>query len=225
MAGLFLGSKAVVAVVESTVQRVMRDHHKEPLYKGPLVVLVDSESASASEVLAGALKDYHRALVLGAPRTYGKGSVQRLYPLDSGHLKLSPEDSVGAVKLTTSFFYSPLGTSPASEGIAPHIALAESAAKEPEATQKKPRRKQEAPRQAAFVDGTTLSQIRLQESTMTERVKALKESSLADSEIESPFDRALKIAGLWSTLSADDSPQGDLRKKKVNEEAPMVLYK
>ncbi len=224
MAGLFLGSKAIVAVVEPTVQRIMRDHHKEPLYSGPLVVLVDGESASASEVLAGALKDYQRALVLGAPRTYGKGSVQRLYPLDSGPLRLAPQDSDGAVKLTTSFFYSPLGTSPASGGIAPHISLGEAPKIETEGSERRPHRTQEAPKQAAFVDGTTLSEIRLQESTMSERVRALKESSLADSDAE-PFDRALKIAGIWGDLNADDSPQGTHRKKKVNEEAPMVLYK
>jgi C-terminal peptidase prc len=224
MAGFFLGSKAVVAVVEPTMQRIMSDHHQAPLYNGPLVVLVDDQSASASEVLAGALKDYQRALILGSPRTYGKGSVQRLYPLDSGLLQLSPRDSEGAVKLTTSFFYSPLGTSPASGGIAPHVALDEMPKKGLEESDKKPRRTQEAPKQSAFVDGTTLNQIRLRESTMSERVRALKESAPADGKLE-PFDRALEMAGLWGSLSADDSPPNDSRKKTVNAEAPMVLYK
>ena len=80
----------------------------------PVVVLVDGGTASAAEIVAGALKDNHRALVLGS-RTFGKGSVQTVLPLDP----------VGAVKLTTARYYTPSGVSIQASGIAPDIELAD----------------------------------------------------------------------------------------------------
>src|SRR5256886_11495390 len=76
----------------------------------PLVVLVNGGSASASEIVAGALKDHGRALLIGR-RTYGKGSVQTVMPLARG----------GAVKLTTSRYFTPSGTSIHGKGIVPDI--------------------------------------------------------------------------------------------------------
>src|SRR5947208_9925070 len=76
----------------------------------PLVVLVNGGSASASEIVAGALKDHGRALLIGR-RTYGKGSVQTVMPLARG----------GAVKLTTSLYFTPSGTSIHGYGIVPVI--------------------------------------------------------------------------------------------------------
>jgi carboxyl-terminal processing protease len=78
----------------------------------PLVVLVDNGTASAAEIVAGALKDNHRALLMGR-RTFGKGSVQTVLPLDSEH----------AVKLTTARYYTPSGISIQAAGIQPDIAL------------------------------------------------------------------------------------------------------
>jgi carboxyl-terminal processing protease len=80
----------------------------------PLVVLVDGGTASAAEIVAGALKDHKRALLMGA-RTFGKGSVQTVLPLESGD----------ALKLTTARYYTPDGTSIQAAGIAPDIALAD----------------------------------------------------------------------------------------------------
>jgi carboxyl-terminal processing protease len=80
----------------------------------PLVVLVDNGTASAAEIVAGALKDNHRALLMGR-RTFGKGSVQTVLPLDAGH----------AVKLTTARYYTPSGVSIQAEGIKPDIVLAD----------------------------------------------------------------------------------------------------
>jgi carboxyl-terminal processing protease len=78
----------------------------------PVVVLVDNGTASAAEIVAGALKDNHRALIMGR-RTFGKGSVQTVLPLDDAH----------AVKLTTARYFTPSGTSIQASGIDPDIEL------------------------------------------------------------------------------------------------------
>lgn len=78
----------------------------------PMIVLIDEGSASASEIVAGALQDHHRALVMGE-RSFGKGSVQTLFYLDSGYTK--------AVKLTTARYYTPAGRSVQEGGIEPDI--------------------------------------------------------------------------------------------------------
>lgn len=82
------------------------------LHAAPLVVLVDAGSASASEVLAGALRDNNRARVVGS-RTFGKGSVQTVLPLDNGD----------SVKLTTARYYTPSGKSIQASGIVPDVVL------------------------------------------------------------------------------------------------------
>jgi carboxyl-terminal processing protease len=76
----------------------------------PLVVLINDGSASASEIVAGALQDHRRALIVGT-RSFGKGSVQTVSPMDEHH----------AVKLTTALYYTPLGRSIQAQGIAPDI--------------------------------------------------------------------------------------------------------
>ncbi|MCX7514533.1 S41 family peptidase [Frateuria hangzhouensis] len=91
------------------------DAHPGDLLQGvPMVLLADKGTASAAEIVAGALKDNHRALIVGR-RTFGKGVVQTVLPLDADH----------AVKLTTARYYTPDGTSIQAEGIRPDIALAE----------------------------------------------------------------------------------------------------
>ncbi|BDU19731.1 S41 family peptidase [Dyella sp. GSA-30] len=89
--------------------------HPGDLINGaPMVVLVDNGTASAAEIVSGALKDNHRALIIGR-RTFGKGVVQTVLPLDADH----------AVKITTARYYTPAGTSIQAEGIKPDIALAD----------------------------------------------------------------------------------------------------
>ena len=89
-------------------------HSGDLLNGAPMVVLVDNGTASAAEIVAGALKDNRRALIVGR-RTFGKGVVQTVLPLDNDH----------AVKITTARYYTPNGTSIQAEGIKPDIALAD----------------------------------------------------------------------------------------------------
>ena len=89
-------------------------HPGDLLNGAPLVVLVNHGTASAAEIVSGALKDNHRALLMGQ-RTFGKGVVQTVLPLDADH----------AVKITTARYYTPNGTSIQAEGIKPDIALAD----------------------------------------------------------------------------------------------------
>ncbi len=84
------------------------------LHGAALVVLIDSGTASAAEIVAGALKDQHRAVLMGR-RTFGKGSVQTVIPIGHG----------AAIKLTTARYYTPAGTSIQARGIQPNVELAE----------------------------------------------------------------------------------------------------
>ncbi len=108
----FLDSGVIVTADGRTPEaRFRMDATPGDLIDGaPLVVLVNGGSASASEIVAGALKDHARALLVGR-RTYGKGSVQTVMPLGRG----------GAVKLTTSRYFTPSGTSIHGKGIVPDI--------------------------------------------------------------------------------------------------------
>lgn len=129
LGAFFVGSKPIVGVLEHGNTRILKDpESSQALYHRPLVVLVDEGSASAAEVLTGALKDYHRAVVVGSSRTYGKGTVQKLFQLEDPFLLATVEGGglgSGVVKLTTSVFYSPMGHTPANGGIQTDIVLSE----------------------------------------------------------------------------------------------------
>lgn len=108
IAGFFLLDGGVVAVREGYSSRVMRDPEGGIGWVGPMVVLTSRFSASASEIVAGALKDYRRAVVVGDEATFGKGTVQTMMELPGNR---------GALKVTTGMFFRPGGASTQNEGV------------------------------------------------------------------------------------------------------------
>lgn len=121
LTGLFIKTGPVVQVVNSLgQQRILEDEDSNVLYDGPLVVLTSRLSASASEILAGALQDYGRAVVVGDSSTHGKGTVQNLQSLEPFYRGAGKP---GQVKVTISKFYRPSGSSTQLKGVVPDVIL------------------------------------------------------------------------------------------------------
>jgi carboxyl-terminal processing protease len=124
--GLFVTNGPVV-LVRSPEGRVTEDQDSSTyaLYRGPLVLLVNRFSASATEIVAGALQDYGRALIVGDTSTYGKGTVQNLNPLRPfiWSASESPSNDPGTVKITIRKFYRISGASTQLKGVVPDIVL------------------------------------------------------------------------------------------------------
>ena len=95
----------------------------------PLIILVNGGSASASEIVAGALQDHNRAIIIGT-RTFGKGSVQTLYPINKNKLYFPNSKNLGALKLTTAEYFTPRGRSIQAEGIEPDFVIKQEPTKE-----------------------------------------------------------------------------------------------
>lgn len=121
LAGIFIHS-GPLCLYASKYQKpmVIKDLNRGTIYSGPLVLLVNGSSASASELLAGILKDYNRALIVGNT-TFGKGTGQNIYSLDN-HGQYNP-NAEEFVKLTTTKFYQLSGKSHQAIGIVPDISL------------------------------------------------------------------------------------------------------
>lgn len=117
IAGLFIPIGPIVQVREQRGVSVLPDGDPETVYSGPLVVLVNRLSASASEIVAAALQDYGRAVIVGDSKTHGKGTVQTVYPLS----KLN--DDLGSLKVTTASFYRIAGGSTQLKGVVPDVVL------------------------------------------------------------------------------------------------------
>lgn len=117
MAGLFIGEGPIVQVKAQRRTRALPDPDPANIYDGPLVILVNRHSASASEIVAAALQDFGRAVIVGDSRTHGKGSVQSLFALDRFDTKF------GSVKLTTAGFYRIDGGSTQLRGVRPDVVI------------------------------------------------------------------------------------------------------
>ena len=117
MAGFFIDEGPVVQV-KSTYEKskVLKDRDGKTLWEGPLVIMVNELSASASEILAAAMQDYERAVVLGSKQTFGKGTVQNVLELNR-FVSKSTYGDLGALKYTTEKFYRITGKSTQLEGV------------------------------------------------------------------------------------------------------------
>ena len=126
VSGLFTGEGPVVMVKDHKGGRpkVLRYDETKPAYDGPLVVITNRLSASASEIFAGAIKDYNRGLIIGDRTTHGKGTVQSVIPVGARMLQVfrSPQD-LGALKLTINQFYRVNGDSTQNTGVPSDVAL------------------------------------------------------------------------------------------------------
>lgn len=125
-AGLFIKDGPVVQVKNSSgVQRILSDEDSEIVYDGPLVVLVNQFSASASEIVAAALQDYERAVIIGGRHTHGKGTVQTLVDMNENipSLHLRTYKDLGALKVTIQKFYRVNGGSTQYKGVESDIVL------------------------------------------------------------------------------------------------------
>ena len=121
--GYFIKDGPVVQVKSTGGRKeILRDNDSSIIWEGPLVILVNEFSASASEILAAALQDYKRAIVLGSKQTFGKGTVQNMVDLNR-IISGSTYGDLGAVKLTTDKFYRINGGSTQLEGVKSDVVI------------------------------------------------------------------------------------------------------
>ena len=115
VAGLFIPSGPIVQVkATGRSPKIHRDEDDTTWYDGPLVVLANRHSASASEIVAGAVQDYQRGIIVGDTHTFGKGTVQSLSEVSR---------AIGAIKVTISKFYRPSGSSTQLQGVESDVVL------------------------------------------------------------------------------------------------------
>jgi carboxyl-terminal processing protease len=157
----------------------------------PVVVLIDSGSASASEMMAGALKDHNVAIILGTP-SFGKGSTQTLFPLESS--------IGGAIKITTMRWYTPHGHPIQGHGITPHIVVNQIKSIEP-----------------ISGDDFTMRESSYQRSLPSEPKKEGDGTPAPSAEPGKEGDDSGEKAGLLAPKTLDKGDKGDLNRKKVDQ--------
>jgi carboxyl-terminal processing protease len=124
MTGFFVARGPVVQVKNTLGQvQVKESDAEKPIYTGPMAILTDKSSASASEILAGALQDFNRAVVIGESSTFGKGTVQQ--PMDIGRMLplFAERNKAGFLKVTIQKFYRPSGSSTQMDGVVSNLVI------------------------------------------------------------------------------------------------------
>ncbi len=120
--GLFIKKGPVVQVASAGNNEVLEDESGKVVWEGPLVILVNELSASASEIVAAAMQDYHRGIIIGSEQTYGKGTVQNLVDLNQW-LRNNDMGDMGALKITSQKFYRINGGSTQLEGVKSDVVM------------------------------------------------------------------------------------------------------
>lgn len=124
MTGLFIDGGPVVQVKDSAGRtQPYKDPEPGLVWEGPLVVMINKFSASASEIFAGAIQDYNRGIVIGDHSTHGKGTVQQLFDLSNALFRVAAAPNMGALKLTIQQFYRPGGDSTQNRGVVSDVEL------------------------------------------------------------------------------------------------------
>jgi len=121
LSGLFINRGPIVQVKDATGVKHIDDNDSGAVWTGPLVVLIDHLSASASEIFAGVIKDYSRGLIIGDSSTFGKGTVQSIVPINERLRRGDDIPQLGALKLTIQQFYRVNGESTQVKGVPPDI--------------------------------------------------------------------------------------------------------
>ncbi|MEI6606305.1 MAG: carboxy terminal-processing peptidase [Verrucomicrobiota bacterium] len=124
MTGFFIERGPVVQVKDNRGRvQVKESENRKPIYEGPMVIMTDKSSASASEILAGALQDFNRVIVAGESSTFGKGTVQQPMPIAEMMPFFAAREHAGYLKLTIQKFYRPSGSSTQMDGVVPQVVL------------------------------------------------------------------------------------------------------
>ncbi|WP_341665339.1 carboxy terminal-processing peptidase, partial [Blattabacterium cuenoti] len=121
IAGFFLGKVPICKIGKpNKKKKILKSHENKVLWRGPLVILVNEFSASASEILAAAIKDYKRGIIVGSDQTYGKGTIQTISSLNRF---LHFNEELGSLKFTINKFYRVNGSSTQLKGVNSDIVL------------------------------------------------------------------------------------------------------
>ena len=122
LTGLFIDNGPIVQLkdMDDNIE-ILDDPYPGMIYNGPLVIMIDRYSASASEIFAAAIQDYQRGIVIGQ-KTFGKGTVQNLYPLDR-YSRNTSKKGFGQLTLTIAKYYRVTGSGPQNKGVVPDIEL------------------------------------------------------------------------------------------------------
>jgi carboxyl-terminal processing protease len=188
LAGLFIPTGPVVQIKNYAGEvKIDEDTNPAVAYSGPLVVLTDRFSASASEIVAGALQNYGRAVVVGASSTHGKGTVQTVIEMDRVIPARARQGAItGATKVTVQKFYLPNGASTQLKGVVPDLVI-------PSVEEYLPIGEQDLPHalpwddiSTSFFDATPIPPVDLAglRDRSTERMKTLPEFALLQRSID-----------------------------------------
>lgn len=222
LSGFFIPEGPVVQVKSQASTSVLRDKDSgQVAYGGPLLLLVNRYSASATEIFAGALKDYHRAIVVGDPHTHGKGTVQTVTELDNYMLYLSSDKiNAGQLKITNAKFYRINGESTQIKGVDADIPLP--GFSETDDTGERALRHvlpydTIRPARYSFYDGKC--------SVSEEMIASLKKKSEDRVKADPQFQRLLADIALYEDLTKDKTVPLDFDKRWAEYEREKAIQK